>query len=63
MISAAKDPSLTRVLDTRQSSRFKGIERIRVSLLCLNSAGGLDGVQAMAASITDKHLDLITLDS
>jgi hypothetical protein len=28
MTSGEKDPSLTKVLDTRQSSRFIGIERI-----------------------------------
>jgi hypothetical protein len=34
-----------------------------VSLLCLNSAGGLDGVEAMVPSIIDKSFNEITLDS
>jgi len=49
--SAVKDPSLTKVLDTTQSSRFIGIERIRASFLCRKIAGGLDGVEAIVPSI------------
>jgi hypothetical protein len=49
--SAVKDPSLTKVLDTMQSSRFRGIERIRASFLILKSAGGFDGVEAIVPSL------------